>query len=120
LASATERSASRLGPDLPLIEAKSYVVRLPPRAHARVHRLERLEPYEGKLSRTVLRGARAGNRLRLPGKPVTAEGKSRNAESKDPLWGLMMEETLLRALQKTAKTMGFELVATQTVPSGVS
>ena len=29
--------------------------------------LERLEPYEGKLSRTVLRGARAGDRSGLPG-----------------------------------------------------
>jgi hypothetical protein len=28
---------------------------------------ERLEPCEGKLSRTVLRGAGAGNRSRLPG-----------------------------------------------------
>jgi hypothetical protein len=34
---------------------------LPPRAHIQAHRLERLEPYEGKLSRTVLRGGRAGN-----------------------------------------------------------
>ena len=33
---------------------------LPPRAHNKEHRLERLEPYEGKLSRTVLRGVRAG------------------------------------------------------------
>jgi len=29
----------------------------------RAHRLERLEPYEGKLSSTVLRGGRAGNSL---------------------------------------------------------
>ena len=29
--------------------------------------MERLEPYEGKLSRTVLRGAWTGNRPRLPG-----------------------------------------------------
>jgi len=28
--------------------------------------LQRLEPYEGKLSRTVLRGERAGNRSALP------------------------------------------------------
>jgi hypothetical protein len=34
---------------------------MPPRAHFREHRSERLEPYEGKLSRTVLRGGRAGN-----------------------------------------------------------
>src|SRR6516225_3003008 len=33
----------------------------PRRAHTKAHRLERLEPYEGKLSRTVLRGERAGN-----------------------------------------------------------
>jgi len=32
----------------------------PPRARITAHRLERLEPYEGKLSRTVLRGVRAG------------------------------------------------------------
>ena len=31
------------------------------RVPAQAHRLERLEPYEGKLSRTVLRGGRAGN-----------------------------------------------------------
>src|SRR5258706_9775762 len=34
---------------------------MPPRAHTKAHRSERLEPYEGKLSRTVLRGERAGN-----------------------------------------------------------
>ena len=33
----------------------------------RMHRLERREPYDGKLSSTVLRGAWAGNRPRLPG-----------------------------------------------------
>jgi hypothetical protein len=32
----------------------------PPRARITAHRLERLEPYEGKLSRTVLRGVQAG------------------------------------------------------------
>jgi len=40
---------------------------LPPRDHNLVHRFERLEPYEGKLSRTVLRGAWAGNSPRLLG-----------------------------------------------------
>src|SRR4030095_10675373 len=30
-------------------------------AHDALHRLEWLEPYEGKLSRTVLRGGRAGH-----------------------------------------------------------
>jgi hypothetical protein len=34
---------------------------LPPRARTLAHRLARLEPYEGKLSSTVLRGGRAGN-----------------------------------------------------------
>ena len=34
---------------------------LPPHARYQAQRLERLEPYEGKLSRTVLRGGRAGN-----------------------------------------------------------
>ena len=33
------------------------------------------EPYEGKLSRTVLRGARAGNRPRLPSGSRVATGR---------------------------------------------
>jgi hypothetical protein len=43
------------------------VVRAAAACPRRAHRLEWLEPYEGKLSRTVLRGVRAGNRPRLPG-----------------------------------------------------
>ena len=38
---------------------------LPPRARIEAHRLKRLEPYEGKLSSTVLRGGRAGDSLPL-------------------------------------------------------
>jgi len=39
---------------------------LPPPASTRRQRLERLEPYEGKLSSTVLRGVWAGNHPHLP------------------------------------------------------
>ena len=36
--------------------------------------LEKLEPYEGKLSRTVLRGERGSNAPDLPGKAIAKEG----------------------------------------------
>ena len=60
-------------------------VLLHPNCHRQVHNLNlsvskprpdgafaRLEPYEGKLSRTVLRGADSGNTVRLPDPPVPA------------------------------------------------
>ena len=43
------------------IESTAGCIVLPPSAHTIVHWLEGLEPYEGKLSSTVLRGGRAGN-----------------------------------------------------------
>src|SRR5439155_5612995 len=48
---------------------KSHIgCKMPPRAHIKAHRFERLEPYEGKLSSTVLRGGRAGNSPPLLGR----------------------------------------------------
>ena len=41
------------------------VTKTPPRARTEAHRLERLEPDEGKLSRPVLRGGWAGDSLPL-------------------------------------------------------
>src|SRR5260221_719075 len=42
-------------------EVKPRLHDLPPSATTKRHWLEGLEPYEGKLSSTVLRGGRAGN-----------------------------------------------------------
>ena len=59
-------------------ESSHIGCKIPPRAQNRVHRLERLEPYEGKLSRTVLRGGRAGNSP-LPLGPASP-GKPKNVQ----------------------------------------
>jgi hypothetical protein len=62
MARARRRSARPSGPD-PLRVNRSHFARRSVAAACphRAHRLERLEPYEGKLSSTVLRGGRAGN-----------------------------------------------------------
>ena len=48
--------------------------------------LARLEPCEGKLSRTVLRGARAGDRSRLPGVRAGAQKPNSYQLAAPPRW----------------------------------
>jgi hypothetical protein len=62
MARARRRSARPSGLD-PLRVNRSHFARRSVAAACphRAHRLERLEPYEGKLSRTVLRGGRVGD-----------------------------------------------------------
>src|SRR5271165_5774465 len=62
MARARRRSARPSGLD-PLRVNRSHFARRSVAAACphRAHRLERLEPYEGKLSSTVLRGGRAGD-----------------------------------------------------------
>ena len=55
-----------------------------------VHRLpsqgayERLEPYAGKLARTVLRGEWRSNALFLPDKPANGNGNANTAPAQAP------------------------------------
>src|ERR1035441_8175865 len=106
MARAQRRSARPSGRD-PLRVNRSHFARRSVAAACphRAHRLERLEPYEGKLSSTVLRGGRAGN-----SPPPLDLGPVRFSSARPPFPSAVYSVLPLRAL---SSVLWFELSAVQ-------
>lgn len=77
--------------------------------------LEKLEPYEGKLSRTVLRGEEGSNALDLPDRPADMEQRNGRAIRKGntvKLWGGNVVDVVIYGTEKTLDAYKFNLLKT--------
>ena len=75
--------------------------------------LEKLEPYEGKLSSTVLRGEEGSNALDLPDRPADMEQRNGRAVRKGntvKLWGGNVVDVVIYGTEKTLDAYKFNLL----------
>lgn len=75
--------------------------------------LEKLEPYEGKLSCTVLRGEEGSNALDLPDRPADMEQRNGRAVRKGntvKLWGNNTVDVVIYGTEKTLDAYKFNLL----------
>ena len=75
--------------------------------------LEKLEPYEGKPSRTVLRGEEGSNALDLPDRPADLEQRNGRAVRKGntvKLWGGNVVDIVIYGTEKTLDAYKFNLL----------
>lgn len=75
--------------------------------------LEKLEPYEGKLSCTVLRGERGSNAPDLPDRPADMEQRNGRAVRKGntvKLWGGNVVDVVIYGTEKTLDAYKFNLL----------
>lgn len=75
--------------------------------------LEKLEPYEGKLSCTVLRGEEGSNALDLPDRPADMEQRNGRAVRKGntvKLWGGNVVDVVIYGTEKTLDAYKFNLL----------
>ena len=76
---------------------------------------EKLEPYEGKPSRTVLRGEEGSNALDLPDRPADMEQRNGRAVRKGntvKLWGGNVVDIVIYGTEKTLDAHKFNLLKT--------
>ena len=74
---------------------------------------EKLEPYEGKPSRTVLRGEEGSNALDLPDRPADMEQRNGRAVRKGntvKLWGSNVVDVVIYGTEKTLDAYKFNLL----------
>jgi len=74
---------------------------------------EKLEPYEGKPSRTVLRGEEGSNALDLPDRPADMEQRNGRAVRKGntvKLWGGNVVDIVIYGTEKTLDAYKFNLL----------
>ena len=74
---------------------------------------EKLEPYEGKPSRTVLRGEEGSNALDLPDRPADMEQRNGRAIRKGntvKLWGGNVVDVVIYGTEKTLDAYKFNLL----------
>ena len=77
---------------------------------------EKLEPYEGKPSRTVLRGEEGSNALDLPDRPADMEQRNGRAVRKGntvKLWGNNTVDVVIYGTEKTLDAYKFNLLKTK-------